>query len=86
MMSRNFGVTSGATVGDNQPRRSHGGKLNAPHNLILFPHAVRAPLKSSEIREAVFNIASVFFVLLFLTATGLGLAFSLFVLLFVRLG
>ena len=52
-MSRNFGMTSGATVGDNQPRRSHGGKLNAPHNLILFPS--RSTLERPEISEPSFD-------------------------------
>lgn len=52
-MSRNFGVTSPPAIGGNRPAGSHGGKLNAPHNLILFPS--RSTLERPEIGEPSFD-------------------------------
>ena len=60
-------------------------QVRAP-NLIPFPQGSihRAPLKSSDIRNATFEIAALVFAFLFVTVTGFGLALSVFVLLFIE--
>lgn len=81
-MSRNFGVTSGATVGDNQPRRSHGGKLNAPHNLILFPS--RSTFEPIEVSEPPLHKFQLFERALLFVLTAIALVSAAFILLLVE--
>jgi hypothetical protein len=58
--------------------------LRAP---ILMPSgsiARRAPLESSQVRHALFDIGAVLLAFLFVTITGFALALGLFILLFVQ--
>jgi hypothetical protein len=65
---------------------AYGAGVRAP-NLIPLPSGSihRAPLKSAEIRKTTFEIAALIFAFLFVTVTGLGLSFAVFLLLFVKL-
>ena len=59
--------------------------IYAPRDSILLPSdAIRAPLKSTQIRETASYIAHLLALYLFLTVTGLSIVAALFILLFVE--
>ena len=75
-------VTSGATVGENQPRRSHGGKLNTPHNLILLPS--RSILEPFEVSEPPLHKFQLLERALLFVLTAIALVSAAFILLLVE--
>lgn len=81
---RNFGLTSGATVGGNdQSRRPHGSKHYALPSQSLS--SADLPFPRSNFLQAVLDILALLGAFLFVSATGCGIAFAVFCLLFVNL-
>lgn len=66
------------------------GQPHSPiaRSLAGRPHAapsfIKPPLESAKIREAIFDVAALFFAFLFVSVTGLGFAFAVFVVLFIE--
>lgn len=78
-------VMSGRAISggfDNRPPASRG--IYAPHDSILVPSG-NFPLPNSKFTQAMIDIFKLLCAFLLVSATGCGLAFALFVLLFVSL-
>lgn len=75
-------VTSPPAIGGNRPAGSHGGKLNAPHNLILFPS--RSTLEPIEVPEPPLHKFQLFERALLFVLTAIALVSAAFILLLVE--
>ena len=82
-MSRQFGLTARSVVGGfDQPSGPHFAH-DTQRDSILVPTDL--PLPRSNFLQAVFDVLALLSAMLLVSATGCGLAFAVFVLLFVRL-
>lgn len=81
---RNFGIQSSrASLGGVSTDAAATRGIYAPRDSILIPAS--PPLERSQIKQAFLDVLCVVFGALFLTVTGVGLAFSLFIGFFVHL-
>ena len=87
-MIRHFGLQSSrAGLGGMSTDATATRDIYAPRDLPPLPcgSILNPPLPRSEFAQSMIDVLCVFFGALFVTVTGLGVAFSLFVLWFVQI-